>query len=174
MKPLLCCHRRRRAEHEAECFSTLSRARSIGPLSPTLSPSGGGEGERPRDSDRKMPAPSLPHGGEGWGEEANWSYCHDAPNEAGQPETLGRRARDVAGWIVPGALLALMPKCPMCLAAYVALCTGLTMSRSSAHILMRTLTALCIGTLALCVIRRVVSYRNNKQTFTVQLTQTHP
>ena len=97
-----------------------------------------------------------------------------AEDEARPQKTLGHRVREVAGWILPGALLALMPKCPICLAAYVALCTGFTMSCSSAHILMRTLTALCIGTLALCVIRRVVSYRNNKQTFTVQLTQTHP
>jgi hypothetical protein len=77
------------------------------------------------------------------------------------------RLREVGGWILPGALLALMPKCPICLAAYVALCTGFTMSYSSAHILMRTLTALCMGTLALCVIRRVVSFRHNGQTFTV-------
>jgi len=78
------------------------------------------------------------------------------------------RAREVAGWIVPGALLALMPKCPMCLVAYVALCSGLTMSCSSAHILIRLLTALCLGTLALCVVRRVVNYRQNKLTFNLQ------
>ena len=84
-----------------------------------------------------------------------------------------RRAREVAGWIVPGTLLALMPKCPMCLVAYVALCSGLTLSVSSAHILMRTLTALCIGTLALCVVRRVVNCRQNKPTFNPQPIQTH-
>ena len=96
-----------------------------------------------------------------------------AEAEARQQKTLLRRWRRVAGWILPGALLALMPKCPMCLAAYVALCTGFTVSCSSAHILMRTLTALCIGTLALCVVRRVVNCRQNKQTFNLQPTQTH-
>jgi len=83
-----------------------------------------------------------------------------------------RRAREVARWIVPGALLALMPKCPMCLVAYVALCSGLTMSCAWAHILMRTLTALCIGTLALCVVRCVLNCRQNKQMFNIQPTPT--
>ena len=94
-------------------------------------------------------------------------------DEARQPKTRLRGVRDVAGWLLPGAVLALLPKCPMCLAAYVALGTGLTLSRSSAHILLRTLTALCIATLALCVARRVVSSRQNKQAFNLQLTQTH-
>ena len=90
-----------------------------------------------------------------------------------QQKTRLGRVREAAGWILPGALLALLPKCPMCLAAYVALGTGLTLSCSSARILLRALTALCLGTLALCIVRRVVSCRQNKQTFNLQLTQTH-
>ncbi len=90
-----------------------------------------------------------------------------AGHDVRQPRTGLRRVREAFGWIVPGALLALMPKCPMCLAAYVALGTGFTLSFSSAHLLMRALTALCIGTLALCVLRRVVSWRQNKQTFSL-------
>jgi hypothetical protein len=89
-----------------------------------------------------------------------------------QQNTWLRRSRGVAGWLVPGALLALMPKCPLCLAGYLALCSGITLSYSSAHILMRTLTTLCIGTLALCVVRRVVNLRQNKPTFDLQPTQT--
>jgi hypothetical protein len=89
-----------------------------------------------------------------------------------QQRTWRRRGREVAGWIVPSALLALMPKCPMCLVAYMALCSGFTMSVSSAHILMRTLTALCVGTLALCVVRRVVNCKQNKLTLNLQPTQT--
>jgi hypothetical protein len=94
--------------------------------------------------------------------------------DAREQNTGFRRVRKAAGWIVPGALLALMPKCPMCLAAYVALGTGITMSASSAHILMRTLTVLCVTMLGLCVVRRVVSFRQNKQTLNLRLTQTHP
>ena len=92
--------------------------------------------------------------------------------DARQQSTWLRRAREVAGWLVPGALLALMPKCPLCLVAYVALCSGLTLSYSSAHILMRLLTALCIGALALCVVRRVVNWRQNKLTFNLQPSHT--
>lgn len=97
---------------------------------------------------------------------------HTRP-DARQQKTWRPQGREVAGWIVPGALLALMPKCPMCLVAYLALCSGLTISCSAAHLLMRLLTALCIATLALCVVRRVVNWRQNKQTFNFQLSQTH-
>jgi len=97
-----------------------------------------------------------------------------AGDDARQPKTWMRRVKGAAGWILPGTLLALMPKCPMCLAAYVALFTGFTMSGSSAHILMRALTTVCISTLALCVVRRVVSCSQNKPTFKLQPTQTQP
>ena len=92
--------------------------------------------------------------------------------DARQQRTWLRRVRTVAGWILPGALLALVPKCPMCLAAYVALCSGLTISYSSAHILLRTLAALCIGTLALCMVRSLLNSRQNKQTFNLQSIET--
>jgi len=105
----------------------------------------------------------------------NSLHCCEWKSRAGdderQPTTGRRHARGVAGLILPGALLALMPKCPMCLAAYVAFCTGFTMSGSSAHILMRSLTALCLGTLGLCVVRRVVSCRQNKQSINLQPTK---
>lgn len=45
----------------------------------------------------------------------------------------------------------------MCLTAYVALGTGFTMSLGTAQMLRRTLIALCISTLALCVARRMIN-----------------
>jgi hypothetical protein len=80
------------------------------------------------------------------------------------------RARKAAGLVVPGTLLTLMPKCPMCLAAYVALGTGFTMSLASAKILMHTLIALCIGTLLLCLARRLVNWIPKRQTIKCQPT----
>jgi tRNA(Arg) A34 adenosine deaminase TadA len=115
--------------------------------------------------------------GEGGKRMNSFRCCQGEPradDDAHPQKARLRRARGMLGWMLPGALLALMPKCPMCLAAYVALGTGFTMSGSSAHLLRRALTALCLGVLALCVVRRVVSCCQNKRTLNLQITQTHP
>lgn len=84
------------------------------------------------------------------------------------------RVRKVAGWLLPGTVLALMPKCPMCLAAYVALGTGFTMSYASAHILMRSLTVLCISALILCAARRLLKHFRQKSSLKLHPTRSNP
>jgi hypothetical protein len=69
------------------------------------------------------------------------SCCRTLTGSKQRP--LAQRFFDVAGWTIPGALLALLPKCPACLAVYLALGTGIGISVSTATILRASLVSLC-------------------------------
>lgn len=67
--------------------------------------------------------------------------------------STGRRALEFAGWLIPGTLLAFFPKCPLCVAGYVALATGLGISLTAATCLRWTLLVLCLASLAFMAMR---------------------
>ncbi len=58
-------------------------------------------------------------------------------------------------WIVPTVVLALVPKCPMCVAAYIALATGLGVSLSAATWIRTGLIVTCLGALVFLSIRAI-------------------
>ena len=85
----------------------------------------------------------------------------------GKPRFLRRTWQGIQ-WLFPTTLLILMPKCPMCVAAYIALFTGIGVSVSAAHWIQILMVALCLGSLlylALKLARSLARHRSQEVPF---------
>ncbi len=73
----------------------------------------------------------------------------------GRKAAAARRGfwKRASGGVLPGALLVLMPKCPMCIAAYIALATGVGVSVSTAAYLREGMLMVCALSLAYLTVR---------------------
>jgi hypothetical protein len=66
-----------------------------------------------------------------------------------------QRFRELGAWALPTAILALMPKCPACVAGYVAIWTGLGLSFTTATYLRVSLLILCAASLTYLTLTRL-------------------
>jgi len=86
-----------------------------------------------------------------------------AGGDARRPASRLRPGGEIAGWIVPSVTLALLPKCPACVAAYLALATGIGISLPAATYLRAMLVVLCVASLVFIAARRLLALRMIKQ-----------
>lgn len=82
------------------------------------------------------------------------SCCsHAALHESIAGISRWQRARNAASWILPSVILAAMPKCPVCVAAYVALFTGCGVSLAAAGAVRWLVMIACIVSLAYLTVK---------------------
>jgi hypothetical protein len=72
--------------------------------------------------------------------------------------TCCRNAAHAVEWIGPSVGLALVPKCPACVAAYVAAFTGIGISMSAASWLRMGMLILCSAVLVFVAMRRLIQW----------------
>jgi hypothetical protein len=89
-------------------------------------------------------------------------FCNIDPASGEAAKTIGdnkrpagifHRAWRSAQWLFPTALLVLMPKCPLCVAAYIALFTGIGVTAATGRWIQILLLVFCLSSLAFLAVR---------------------
>jgi hypothetical protein len=78
----------------------------------------------------------------------------ETPRTTAGPVSATRRCLDLAGYVVSAAVLVLLPKCPACLAAYLAMGAGVGIAVSTAASLRLILLFVSLSWLAYGLSRR--------------------
>jgi hypothetical protein len=81
------------------------------------------------------------------------SACCDAAGDRKTPTWV--RGREIFTWVLPSAILVLVPKCPACLVAHVMLWTGFGLSLSTATYLRWVLLFLGVASLLFLIVERL-------------------
>ena len=71
------------------------------------------------------------------------------------PPSFLRRSLDLTAKVIPVAILAVLPKCPACLAAYVAIGTGIGLSLTAATYLRLSLIVACVASVIFFVAKMI-------------------
>ena len=77
----------------------------------------------------------------------NGSCCQRNSSDSVVGRSWSRAVVRAVSWIVPSVLLAAMPKCPLCLAAYVAVFTGFGISLAAAKFAWWSVAIGCVAVL---------------------------
>lgn len=91
--------------------------------------------------------------------------CRKSEGDSRHLSSFARHCLDKSGWLLPTAILTLFPKCPACLALYIALGTGVGLSVTAATYLRIALLLTCVGSL-LYLAAKHLRIRRNVQAFT--------
>jgi hypothetical protein len=99
------------------------------------------------------------------------SNSHEAADGKVHPPRVARRGFDWVKCSLPTLILALLPKCPACFAAYVALGTGISLSVAAAAIFRTLLIGVCVATLTWVLVStlRAAMHREEGNLFAADL-----
>jgi hypothetical protein len=68
-----------------------------------------------------------------------------------------RRISRTAGWLLPAAILAALPKCPICLVVYFAMLTGVGVSVTTAAHVRTLLVLICAASFILLAAKHLLA-----------------